>query len=223
MRFLHYILAGLVTLLFVPVAGADWSDDFDSYALGSGLHGQGGWTGWDNDPAFDAFVTNAQSYSTPHSAEILPTSDIVHQYTETSGQWTMKGWCYIPGGSTGSQYFILLNTYNHSGPYEWSLQLHFDSTAGTLIVVEGSGTTAIINNQWIEVKVNINLDTNTQQIYYNGILLDTIPWMSSGVVEIAALDLFSNGGSTIYWDDLSLVETTALQRTTWGEIKATDW
>jgi hypothetical protein len=223
MRFMQYILAGLVTLLFVPVAGADWSDDFDSYALGSGLHGQGGWTGWDNDPAFDAYTTDIHSYSTPHSAAILPTSDIVHQYTETAGQWTMTGWSYIPSGSTGSQYFILLNTYNHGGPYEWSLQLHFDSTAGTLIVVEGSGTTAIINNQWIEVKVNINLDTNNQQIYYNGILLDTIPWMTSGVVEIAALDLFSNGGSTIYWDDLSLVETTALQRTTWGEIKATDW
>ncbi len=27
-----------------------WSDDFDSYANDSALHGQGGWKGWDNDP-----------------------------------------------------------------------------------------------------------------------------------------------------------------------------
>ncbi|MBN2228921.1 MAG: hypothetical protein JW779_04940, partial [Candidatus Thorarchaeota archaeon] len=27
-----------------------WIDTFDSYALGSGLHGQGGWAGWDYNP-----------------------------------------------------------------------------------------------------------------------------------------------------------------------------
>ena len=29
---------------------ANWSDNFDSYATNSSLHGQGGWKGWGNDP-----------------------------------------------------------------------------------------------------------------------------------------------------------------------------
>ncbi|MBK9233821.1 MAG: hypothetical protein IPO15_24020 [Anaerolineae bacterium] len=32
----------------------DWSDNFDSYATGSQMHGQGGWKGWANDPAAGA-------------------------------------------------------------------------------------------------------------------------------------------------------------------------
>ena len=221
-------LYGLITclgmlVLFVPAASADWADDFDSYALGSGLHGQGGWAGWDNNPAFDAYTTDVQAYSTPHSAAILPTSDIMHSFSETAGQWTVTGWSYVPSGSTGSQYFILLNTYTHGGPYEWSTQLFFNSATGMLVVENGgTGTTPILNDQWVEVNVEIDLTANTQEIYYNGILIDSLPWMTTGVLEIAALDLFSDGGSTIYWDDLSLIDYTALQRSTWGEIKASD-
>ena len=224
MRFLHNLLAGFAALaFFVPAAGADWTENFDSYPLGSGLHGQGGWTGWDNNPATDAYTTDVYSYSSPHSAAIIPTSDIVHQFAETGGLWRMTGWCYVPSGSTGDQYFIMLNTYNHGGPYDWSLQLHFNSATGMLIVENGgTGTTPILTNQWIEIKIEIDLGGNTQQIYYNGILLDSLPWMTTGVLEIAALDLYSDGGSTIYWDNLLLVDFTALQRSTWGEIKASD-
>ena len=74
----------------------------------------------------------------------------------------MTGWGYIPTGSTGSQYFIMLNTYNHGGPYDWSTQLHFDSDTGMLIVeAGGSGTTPIINDQWVELNIIIDLAANT--------------------------------------------------------------
>jgi len=38
-----------------------WSEDFDSYSLGSSMHGQGGWKGWLNNPALTAYVTNVRS------------------------------------------------------------------------------------------------------------------------------------------------------------------
>ena len=223
MKYLCYLFAVLVTLvLFAPVASADWEDNFDSYVLGSGLHGQGGWAGWDNDPAWDAYVTDIYAYSAPHSVEIIPTSDIVQEFSETSGKWVMEAWHYIPSGSTGEQFFILLNTYTPGGPYAWSMDLMFDSDAGTVTVKEGTGVTSIINDQWVEVMVKINLDTDTQEIYYDGTLLDAIGWSGTGVVEIAALDLFSNGGSTINWDDCHLwYDTSALQPATWGHIKTT--
>ena len=63
----------LGTLIWNPAtayADGDWFDDFDSYALGSGMHGQGGWEGWFGDPGADAFVTDAQALSGPHSLDI---------------------------------------------------------------------------------------------------------------------------------------------------------
>ena len=209
-------------LLLIPAANADWADDFDSYALGSGLHGQGGWEGWEGNPAWDAFVTAAFSQSSPHAVDINPSSDIVQQFAETTGQWVMSGWQYIPSGSTGQQYFILLNTYG-IGIHSWSLQILFDSGTGMVTIAEGTGTAAIINDRWVEVRVEIDLDADVQSIYYDGVLLDTLPWVSTGgVAAIGALDLFSNGGSSIYWDDLSLEgAVTPTQETTWGQIKAT--
>ena len=66
----------------------------------------------------------------------------------------------------------------------------------------------------------INLDTNVQTLYYNGAVFDTFAW-STGTMEIAALDLFSNGGSAIFWDDCSLNDgSVAVEPTSWGRIKS---
>lgn len=213
-------------LLIVPAASAvDWSDNFDSYALGSGLHGQGGWAGWDGSVAADAFVADTEALSAPHSVRITPTSDIVQEFTETTGEWEMTAWCYIPTGSTGNQFFIMLNMYTPDGVAndKWSVQLKFDSDAGIVSnTMHGSTASApLIRNTWVEVKIKIYLDTNMQDTYYNGAFMDSTPWQDgTGANEIAALDLFSDGGSTIYWDDCKLIQTNiALEHTTWGRIK----
>jgi hypothetical protein len=218
--------AAVAMLLALPTfAAAQWSDNFDSYANGSGLHGQGGWMGWDCDPAWDALVTDLYSHSAPHSADIGFTSDITQEFAGvTSGEWVISGWVYVPGNSTGQQYFILLNTYYCGGStdWDWSLQMLFDSGAGTVSTVEGGSSTAIINDQWVEVKVEINLDTNTQAVYYNGAMLDTMAWTSTGQLALECLDLFSNGGSSVYWDDCVLSDggATAVEPSSWGSIKA---
>ncbi|MBN2586882.1 MAG: hypothetical protein JXA64_04010 [Candidatus Fermentibacteraceae bacterium] len=205
-------------LILAPAALADWSDNFDSYALGSGLHGQGGWEGWQGDPGPDAYVTDDQAYSTPHSAAIIPTSDIVQPFAETGGTWTMTAWCYVPSGSTGDQYFIMLNQY-YPATNNWSVQIQFDSDAGNVIDYYSSSTTPIINDQWVKVNLDIHLDMNSYDIYYNDAFLASNAWQSGGSDAIAALDLFSDGGSTIYWDDLNLQGGGALEHTTWGNIK----
>lgn len=206
-------------LLLAPMAAADWSDDFDSYALGSGLHGQGGWEGWQGDPAYDAFVTDVEAYSSPHSAAITPTSDIVQPFADSLGEWVMEAWCYIPSASTGSQYFIMLNQY-YPDTNNWSVQLQFDSDAGQVIDYYSSATTSIVNDQWVQVEVDIHLDNNMYDLYYNGAFLASWNWQSGGSDKIAALDLFSDGGTTIFWDDCELMQAGALQQSTWGGIKA---
>ncbi len=205
-------------LLIVPAASADWADNFDSYALGSGLHGQGGWEGWEGDPAWDAIVTDVQAYTAPHSLACIPTTDIVQGFAETSGEWIMTGYMYIPTGSTGEQYFIMLNSY-WPNTNDWSIQVLFDSDAGTVTDTMASAITTIIYDTWVQVRVEINLDVNVYDFFYNEVFLASFAWQTTGVNEIAALDIFSNGGSTIYWDDFTLVSGGALQQTTWGHIK----
>jgi hypothetical protein len=217
MRVLTILAAA--SLLIVPAAVADWSDNFDSYANGSALAGQGGWAGWEGDSTLTAYVTDDQSHSAPHSAEILPTTDCVQTFTETSGEWEMIAWMYIPSGSTGEQYFIMLNQY-WPDTNNWSVQILFDSDAGIVEEYYSSTTTAIVYDQWVELKLDINLETGFYDIYYNGTFLITWVWQDgSGSDAIAALDLYSNGGSTIYWDDCSLMSLGALEQSTWGNIK----
>lgn len=213
-----------LALVFASAALAQWSENFDSYDSGSGIYGQGGWTCWDDDPSFDGYVSGAQAQSSPNSVEIISTTDIVQEFNITEGDWEISAWHYIPSSATGEQFFILLTHYEGSTGSDWALQLKFDNDIGQMSVEEGSGLVDIIDDQWVEVKVEIMLGANTQNIYYNGEFVETIPWSpSSGILELDALDLFSNGGTSIYWDDIVLEEGQALQPATWASIKSSIW
>ena len=103
-----------------------WSENFDSYALGSSMHGQGGWKGWDNDPQWTAYVTDNQSRSSPHSVDIQFPADIVYEFTGiSSGIWTFIDWVYVPSDFSGENYFILLGQYDDGAGQDnkWALQL----------------------------------------------------------------------------------------------------
>ena len=205
-------------LLIVPAASADWSDNFDAYTLGSGLIGQGGWDGWEGSAAADAFVTDVQAYTAPHSLASIPTTDIVQGFNETSGDWIMTAYCYIPTGSTGKQYFIMLNSY-WPNTNDWSVQLEYDADGAIVTDYYSSAIASMIFDTWVQVRVEIHLDINAYDLYYNEVFLASNAWQSTGVNEIAALDIFSDGGSTIYWDDCVLIEEQSLQHTTWGHSK----
>jgi hypothetical protein len=220
--------AGLLAavILLVPVASADWMDDFDAYVAGTGLIGQGGWEGWDNSPAADALVSTMYSHSAPNSAQILPTSDLIHQFSGyTSNIWVFTAWQYIPSSFVGQSYFLLLNTYNHGGPYNWSCQVMFDAVGVVQSDPEGA-TLPLIRDQWVELRVEIDLDTDVQTFYYGGQMLYQKSWIDGvsggGVLNIACVDLYGNNADFIYYDDVSLVlwEPTPTLMSTWGQIKA---
>jgi len=223
------LLTFAAALALVPAAAnADWSDNFDAYANGSGLHGQGSWRGWDGNPAFNAFVSSRFAHSAPHSAEIRPTSDIVQQYTGVnSGLWTISGWSYVPSGGFGDQYFILLNTYAEGGPNNWSLDLGFDQDTGQIVDFDDVNTPPLqmIRDAWVPVRVEIDFNADLQRIFYGVSLLTQKSWTEGasggGVLNLDALDLYSNASTAIYWDDLELREegATSVEPTTWGAVK----
>jgi subtilisin family serine protease len=192
----------------------DWFEDFDSYPPGQDLHGVGGWKGWDNNPAYTAFTTDAEAHSAPNSVDILTDADLVHEYGYDAGIWTYTAWQYVPPDFSGESYFILLNTYSDGGDKNWSTQVHFNSDLN-LVIADGEAAGEVlplIRGQWVEIHVEIDLINDIQEFYYNGQLLYQSSWSDGvsggGALNIAAVDLFANGASTVYYDDLSLVQDT---------------
>lgn len=210
------VLLLLATALAVPAQAVEpdqewWWEDFDSYPTGDPLHGLGGWKGWVNDPAATGYASDVVSRSAPNSALILEATDLVHEYTGfTSGVWTYTAYQYIPADFDGISYFIMLNQYEDAGiNLNWSIQVNFDS-ATDAVTNDGisAGTLPIIYDQWVEIRVEIDLNANTQRFYYGGDLLYAGTWTEEvsggGILNIGAVDLFANGASPVYYDDLSL-------------------
>lgn len=217
----------LVCCMSLPTSAfADWGDDFDSYAAGSGIIGQGGWEGWDGSPAPDALVSGALSRSAPNSLESGPITDVVQTFEDVnSGEWIFTAWQYIPGNATGDTYFILLNSYKADGVANenWSTQLRFGGG-----VVESEFDAAmlpLIFDQWVEIRVEIDFTADTQMIFYGGALLSSKSWTEGvsggGAVNLAAVDIFGNNSTPVYYDDLTLEESGVVptQVASWGAIK----
>jgi hypothetical protein len=84
-----------------------------------------------------------------------------------------------------------------------------------LVVAEGEPAGAqlpLVRDQWMEIRVEIDLDNDIQKFYYGGDLLYECSWTNGvsggGILNIAAIDLWGNGASAVYYDDICL--TSAL-------------
>ena len=228
MRARQLLFAAIGLALTVPVLAnaADFAEDFDAYPNGTSMHGVNGWKGWDNNPAFTAFTSDVQALSGPNSVAISPTSDLVHEFSDaTTGQWNVTAWQYIPSSLVGAQYLLLLNTYNDGGPYNWSTQLRFQDG---IVTNDGDATTfPILFDEWVEVRIEIDLTADTQTIYYAGSLLTQTSWTDGisgdGVLNLGAIDLYSAGATDIYYDNITVEEQgpTPVIESTWGSIKST--
>lgn len=199
-----------------------WFERFDNYSEGDSMHGVGGWKGWDNDPAFDAVVTPTQTLSPTNSVEVAGDTDLVREFEGAgAGAWAFTAWQYIPGdfqsgggGNFAGSYFVLLNSYNDGGPYDWSVQYNFDSNDGMLKVYYGNGLNTVDRpyepDRWVAIQAIVDLDNDWTRVYYDDDFVAEYSWIGgvlgdgTGVSNIAAVDLFAQGSSAIYYDNLRL-------------------
>jgi hypothetical protein len=190
-------------------------DNLDSYLNGSTIIGQGGWDGWDSNLGANATVTNAQSNSSANSVSIAPSADIVQEFTgATSGKWYAKAQTYVPTGMTGNIWFIVMNTYSSGGAKQWSIQVALSAaTVGNYREDLGlDASTSTILDKWVELRAEIDLDANTADIFYNGTLFDTHTYaVGAGVTTVEAFDLYADGTSGGYMDDLYLDSTIPVE------------
>jgi hypothetical protein len=190
-------------------------ENFDSYVVGSNLHGQGTWQGWNNDPGAGAITVDDQLFMSSPTVEIAGPSDLVDVFSGvTSGSWELTIKQYIPSTATGSTYFILMNQYGAN--YSWSLQFKFDMDAGKVISENnGNAEVAMIKGGWVQLRVDIDLTNNKVYEYYNGqqigvphdwqVIGDPNTWLLGDPNELAAMDLYANGADPVYYDQLKLV------------------
>lgn len=200
-------------------------ESFEDYVLPSNLHGSEGWHGWDDDPAFDAPVTSSESRSGSNSVRIDGAADLVHPICADPGDgaWSFSAWQYVPadfasnsGGNYAGTYFMLLNTYQHGShaDEDWSVQLQFDSNDGLLKAFHGDGNNRISipyeTDRWVKIQTIIDLEDDWTRVYYDDELVTEYPWTGGvlggggGAPDVAAVDLFANGSSPVYYDDLQL-------------------
>jgi len=199
------VIAGISSV----ASGSIFMEDFEAYASGSDIHGQGGWKGWDNTPEAGAPVSSVYAYSGSNSVEIISTADLVHEFDVTGGLVILSAMQYIPSGTAGTTYFIALNTYSDGGDKDWSLQTVLNLDTGVISYWHG-GEGQIVYDQWIELKYVIDLDNNIVDKYYNGEFIVTDTWDDNEHGTLQSIDLFGNNASSIYYDDIKIEAPAAV-------------
>jgi MYXO-CTERM domain-containing protein len=190
--------------------GNEWMDDFEGYAAGTLLSGGlGGWYGWDANPAAAGVVSNAFAWDGENSIEISGTDAVQPELGITSGQWTITAYQYIATADfSADTYFIVNNDYSHGGPYTWAIEMQFDIATGTVLddFRDESNVINIIFDEWVEIRIDVDLDADTQTTWYGGVELSAGTWTRNpgDPLEISNIDLFSTGG-TAYYDGMSVV------------------
>jgi hypothetical protein len=206
---------------FDGVPDVGFFENFDSYATGSEIHGQGGWKGWQNDPAAGATVVDTQSVSTPNSIEIEGASDLIHEFSGyTSGAWTITAKQFIPAGFSGQSYFIFENVYSDTDTsvISWSTQVIFDSGTGMVsneATGANPGSVPMVTGQWVDLRLDVDLDNDLQTFWYNGTQVYSGSWTQQfpsqavpGILNIGSIDLFANGATAVYYDNIQIAPAT---------------
>jgi hypothetical protein len=59
-------------------------------------------------------------------------------------------------------------------------------------------------DQWVQIKVVVDLDANTFEEYYNDVQIAAGVWDDDAHGTLQAIDLYGNGASPVYYDDIRI-------------------
>ena len=193
----------------------NYFENFDTYTDGQFLDGgsdDGGWEGWGDNPDAGATVTSAMYRSPPYSLDIAGASDCIHQWQGiyTSGKWNITAWIYVPEDLEGSTYYIFMSDYA-DGDGHWNIQMAMDSFTQQIEAQWDGYTLPLVTGRWVELLAVVDLDTDWYEFYYDGELLEYKAWSDGvnndgeGSFDLACMDLYANGATSAYYDDISIV------------------
>jgi hypothetical protein len=204
-------------------------DNYDSYAVGSVINGQGGWKQWGSGANSSSIIEDATTGFALSGNSVSvnafvggDTSDLVHEFSGfTSGQHTMRAYTYAATGIVDNWFFLILSQYTDVGPFDWAVQVTFSPSAGTWAADHGTATPVtgpLLLDQWVEVRAQIDITADLVEVFYNGVSVAPPYCWSCGVfggaptpasMNIAAVDLYhapatATPSGKAYWDDFGL-------------------
>ncbi|MBM4112175.1 MAG: hypothetical protein FJ253_02200 [Phycisphaerae bacterium] len=211
------------TVQMLSYAGScQHEESFEAYEDLAELDERGGWRGWDDNPMAVGMVRSEVVRSGERALEISLGADQVHEYCSTDASlWSLSMWQFVPenftnngAGPFAGSYIVVLNRYEPGihAESDWSVQIQVDGTANLLKVFHGQGIDTVqvplIRDRWVKIKSLIDLDEDWTRVYYDDALIAEYPWTGGvlgggeGAAGVAAVDLFANGSSSIFYDDL---------------------
>jgi len=184
-----------ISLSYVPAPPVSLMEDFDSLAVGSSMHDVDGWQGWKGDPNAGAQVTDAVAYSGTNSLEIVGNRDDLEALwpVVNSGTYVLTVMEYVPATTSGAVWFWAygLGTIVINCDTEKVYVNNLD--AATRVEAD------LLRDQWVELKIAIDLDINACDFYYGDVLLGT-----RECTESNGVDIWPDGNvDVVYYDDFS--------------------
>lgn len=206
-------IALVVLVVIAAPASAQWTENFDSYGPAPmSLHGVGGWNSTCWGSGWAGTLSGDQARSAPYS---MRTGFQILQHTWpagsfVTGQWSLRMWVLF-GTTNNSAWFTVFNGVDGSSCAGWDNEcIHIDFNQWGQVEIDspilgGSGYAWIPNTYtWYELRMDIDLNANTQTTWFNGVQLGTGAFSHyGGPAEIRGIEMY-NGGFWIYCDDLSL-------------------
>ncbi len=188
--------------------GQLFSENFDSYALGSYLGPQStSWSTWSGTEggAEDVTITNNSANSAPHSIYFSSTAatggpqDVILKFGQVynSGIFTFESDFYVNSGKTAYFNFQATQTVGQT----WALNVNLN--AGNMYIDDGATSNLVVSTYpqaaWFSLKIEANLTLHIWKAYLDGILVGT--W-TNGINTLASTDFFPVSNSQFYVDDV---------------------
>ena len=184
-----------------------FSDDFESYAVGSYVGTQSTyWTTWSGATggAEDAMVSDTYASSGSNSIAFSSTGaqggpqDVVLDFGQlyNDGIFTLESDFYIMSGKNA--YFNIQGSQAIGSI--WALNINMDN--GQVIIDDGAqqASGAYTNQTWFSLKIEANLTLGVWKAFIDNNLIGT--W-NNAVNTVASIDLYPIQNSDFYVDDIS--------------------
>jgi len=210
------IAASLGTLSLSNARASFSQETFDSYKPGNITSFSRDFAGWNEDRSLAAQVSSDVTFSGKFALKVAsdgktPSDTIWAPFTASKGNWSFNVMQYLPSTQQGSTYLIFMSNYipgATTDSSQWGLQLNFDLSAGTVADDFRKGSTKLITDEWVSVRVDLDFDARQVRSYYNNVLFSAGEWdWTPGMkTQVNAVDLYTEAANTAYYDNLSLTQ-----------------
>lgn len=193
-----------------------FSDNFDSYAVGSHLSQiNQAWTTRSGTPggADDGVISNTNAYSVPNSLYISRGKEQIFPFNNyTSGHYTIEFKCYILSSGEGASFNIQHIMHN-----QWAFQCYFQNDGtGYIQVANSNHNFEYSMDTWIPVLIDVDMDNDQVSITVSNNLIHTWPFhytttSTTGANRLAGINISSSSRTlkAFYVDDFVVTELAA--------------